>query len=632
MLNAVRIWILFSTLLVASGWILSAFHQLNRIGYGIAFALAAGVLFLWQQKTGWRPRRSPAQSLQKFKRRFKRPAPLIFLTLAVMSFVSGCLYPPYNSDTIAYRIPRVLHWLGEQRWHWIHTMDMRMNVAGCGYEWMITPVWLFTHTDRLLFLINWIPYLMLPGLIFCVLRCSGVSRRVAWWWSWLLASGWCFVMQSASISNDSFAVVYALAAVALAHKSREAGSVTDLILSLLAVALVTGVKQTAIPLVLLWAIVACPQWRIVLARPFTILVAGAFALLISGVPTAVLNFKYAGDWTGLSAISAEDPQWHIKLDSPFWGIVGNLFCLPLQNLEPPFFPLSSKWNLLMKHFVESSYGAHFRSFESFGELSPGISESSAGIGLAIVLMTALSIWAAARFRPAAPQICGSSRYLAIRLVPWVLLAIFMAKVGEAQNARHLAAYYVFLFPLLLAAGGQEQLTRNGWWQKAALASMVTAIGLLVININRPLFPATTLLTQLTDRHPQSKSIAVLQAVYATPSSLQNLNRDLQEKLPTESPIGFAGIGNTESEPILWQPWGSRRVEWVLPQDTPEQLHERGIHFVVIEGYPDWSCRDLETWMIHYHAHLVADIPFQKGGHQERSSHVYITRLDPSNTE
>lgn len=35
MLNLVRFWILLSTLLVGGGWILSAVHQLNRVGYTI---------------------------------------------------------------------------------------------------------------------------------------------------------------------------------------------------------------------------------------------------------------------------------------------------------------------------------------------------------------------------------------------------------------------------------------------------------------------------------------------------------------------------------------------------------------------------------------------------------------------
>ena len=62
-------------------------------------------------------------------------------------------------------------------------------------------------------------------------------KKVAWWWMWLLASGWCFALQAGSIANDSFAAIYILAAVDLALRARETKSVSDLWLSLLAAAL-----------------------------------------------------------------------------------------------------------------------------------------------------------------------------------------------------------------------------------------------------------------------------------------------------------------------------------------------------------------------------------------------------------
>lgn len=628
MLNAVRIWILLSTLLVSAGWVLSAFHELNRAGYSVIFALAAIGLVFWLRGTGSHSKINPAQLLRKFKRRFKRPAPFIFLALTIMSFISGWLYAPFNSDTNAYRIPRVLHWLGRQQWHWIDTVDMRMNVAACGYEWMMTPIVLFTRTDRFLFLINWIPYLMLPGLVFCVLRFSGVSARVAWWWSWLLASGWCYVMQSASVTNDAFAVTYALASVALALKARENLDTSDLLISLLAAALATGVKQTNMPLAILWGIAALPQWRLARARPATAFAAVALGFLVSAAPIAILNFKHTGDWSGVSAITGQYSQWHIRLNSPLWGIIGNAFCLPLQNIEPPFFPLSGAWNGLMERFVRTPFGAHFQSFEDFGALSPGISEASAGIGLAIVVMAAISVWAAIRFRGRLSARGHSVVQRALRLTPWLLLIIFMAKDGEAQNARHLASYYVFLFPAVLVAGGQELLTRRLWWQRTALICMATAAGLLVVNSSRPLFPATTLLTRLAAAHPGSKSIAVLQRAYTGPAGFENLKSNLAGRLPVgETILGFAGSGNCESEPILWEPFGSRSVEWVLPRDTPEQLRQRGIHFVVIENDPGPGSPPLDEWLARYHAHLIAAIPYQRNGHFNASSHIYITRLD-----
>lgn len=63
MLNVVRAWILLSTLLAGAGWILSAFHELNRFGYAVVFALAAAALVFLKKKDGRRAGISRAHSI-----------------------------------------------------------------------------------------------------------------------------------------------------------------------------------------------------------------------------------------------------------------------------------------------------------------------------------------------------------------------------------------------------------------------------------------------------------------------------------------------------------------------------------------------------------------------------------------
>jgi hypothetical protein len=112
--------------------------------------------------------------------RFRRLFPLGFLILAFLALLGGILYAPSNFDGLAYRTPRVLNWLSTQFWHWIHTPDERMNARACGFEWMTAPLLLFTGSDRLLFLINWFSFLLLPGLLFSFLKAFYVPARVAW--------------------------------------------------------------------------------------------------------------------------------------------------------------------------------------------------------------------------------------------------------------------------------------------------------------------------------------------------------------------------------------------------------------------------------------------------------------------
>jgi hypothetical protein len=632
MFNLLRAWILLSTLLVSAGWLLSALHQLNRAGYGIVIFLAAGAFCLWRRRTHWRPQKSPAQLVQKFKKRFIRPAPLLFFCLAAGTFAGGALYDSVNGDSDAYRIPRIFHWLGAEQWHWIHTGDLRMNIAGCGFEWLATPVLLFTHSFRFFFLINWISFLLLPGLIFNVFTQLGVRPRVAWWWMWLLSSGWCYVLQAETDINDSFAVVYALGAVSFALRARMGGRMTDWWFSVLCAALLTGTKQTCIPLAALWAIAVWPGLRPMWLRPRRTLAVLTVAVLISALPLIVTNLWHTGNWMGISHRSAEISGWswtNTTLDSPFWGIIGNAFCLTVQNLKPPIFPLANAWNDAMQHFIQTPAGAHFASFESFALLDNSTRESNAGIGLGICLMTLLSVVWARKLRSAEVQMKTEARTLKwwLRAAPWGLLLLFMAKVGTYQNARQFAPYYVFLFPSLLIASGHARLVRKSLWQFCACAVMMIALLLLIVSRGHPLFPAQTLFGWLQEKYPHSKIASRLLTSYSTQSLVQAQVNVFQNDLPpAEKLIGYYSTYNCIVEPGLWRLSGGRQVERVIPGDAPAKLRRQSIHYLVVDEQALLhSNQTITEWLRIYDAELVKEAALMVRW-EYPLQHFYLVRL------
>jgi hypothetical protein len=632
MLNIVRIWILLSTLLVASGWILSALHQLNRLGYAAVLALAAIGMVFWFKKNKRPVKINFPQARNKFRRRFIRPAPLLFIILAVAAFAGGALYPSVNGDSNAYRIPRVLHWLGEGQWHWIHTGDLRMNIAGCGFEWLAAPLILFTHSYRVIFLINWISFLLLPGLIFSVFTRLGVRPRVAWWWMWLLSSGWCYVFQAETDINDSFAVIYALGSLDFALRARKSGRMGDWWLSLLCAALLTGTKQTSIPLVALWGIAVWPGFRPMWLRPKRTLSVIVIALMISALPLIVINLSHAGNWLGISR-EAKTSTWgwtNTTLDSPFWGIVGNTFCLTVQNLKPPVFPMAGAWNTAMQHFLQTPFGSHFTSFESFAWVDNGTRESNAGIGLGICLITVLSVVWARKFK-SSPDVhivreTGAMEWF-LRMAPWGLLLLFMAKVGTYQNARQLAPYYVFLFPSLLVAPGQVRLVRQAVWQRLACAVMLVAVLLLISSRAHPLFPAQTFFGWLQEKYPQSKIAARLAVSYSTQSFVQTQMNCFQNDLPSsETNIGYYSTFNCVAEPGLWQPFGSRHVERILPGDSPAQLRLQSIRYIVVDEQALLDSKQtVAEWLQMYDAELVKEAAFMTQW-EKPLRHLYLVRL------
>ena len=187
-LPLIRIWIWVSVLASAAGWLLSALGQLNELGYAVFGAVGAAGLWFGRKALGLTSPRGLCH-WKTVRARFCRWLPAGFVVLAFLVFLGGALYPPTNHTALTYRTPRVLHWLAEGHWHWIHTPNYRLNDRCCGFEWLTAPVLLFLKSDRGLFTLNFIPFLLLPGLTFSVCTRLGVRPRVAWHWMWLLPTG-----------------------------------------------------------------------------------------------------------------------------------------------------------------------------------------------------------------------------------------------------------------------------------------------------------------------------------------------------------------------------------------------------------------------------------------------------------
>jgi hypothetical protein len=632
MLFFVRCWILLSTVLCGAGWILSAFYALNPAGYGVIFLLAGIAAVRWQWKIRWPSGEKIRRVCHKLRHRFRQPAPLLFLSLIFLALLSGALFPPVPGDASMYRTPRVLHWLAQGHWHWIRTFDTRLNTRGCGFEWLTAPLLLFTKTDRLFFLINLISYALLPGLIFSVFRRLRVRGQTAWWWMWLLPAGWCYALQAGTLANDGFAAIYALAAVDFALRAGEGRRVSDLWLSVLAMCLLTGVKQTMIPLALLWLIAAAPNFRLLLARPLATAVIIAMGLLVSALPMMCLNLLHDANWAGIPKHPDPMDPWRklVELNSPYWGVIGNVFYLLAQNFATPFLPFYEKWNGGMQRFIQTPLGMHFASFESFGKLPSFLTEQTAGLGLMVCLFLLVSIFWTWRWRSRKSVVVSAPvanfQIHLLRLVPWCLLLLFMAKIGTIETARLLSPYYPYLLPVMLAQKGHQQLVRQRCWQRFGLLAMLSAAAILILSPARPLWPAFTVLADLQQCHPESKVISRLRSFYSTSEIDLVERRPFQEELPAaEHLIGYA-TDIRGLEPGLWRPF-TRQVERVLPDDSRQFLQQRGIHYVVVdEPFLTLSSCTIGQLMQNYDAQLIDQLALSRGWHQA-PEYVYLIRLN-----
>jgi hypothetical protein len=564
----VKPWLVLSAGASCAGWLLSAAGSLNAASYAVL-----GVAFvLWM---GLRARRSGVrwqEGWQKLRRRFRRPLPFAFLLLAGLALIGGALYAPTNYDALAYRLPRVLHWLAEGRWHWIHTDFPRLNVRACGSEWLLAPLLALTRSDRLLFLPNIVSFLLLPGLIFSVFTRLGVARRVAWQWMWLLPSGYCFALQAGGIANDLTAAPYALAAVDLALRARASRDPRLAAWSLIAAALLTGAKASNGPLLLPWAVLIFGTLPQLFRRPLLIAGASLIAALASFLPTAILNFSHTGDWTGVRAEG-------LVMGQPVRRAVANGLIFAGHNLTPPVFPTSGWWNAhVASRFPVPSQGAGLEPFK----LREMQAEEDAGLGMGVcMLLGAASISALFCRPPAKPSRPRGVITLAL-WTPWAALGVFAATAPVfGSAARLITPYYALLILPCLLLPGQRAVVRQRWWGLGVCGVLALAAAVLIATPARPLWPAQTGLSALREKFPAQALLARAETVYATYRVRADGFAPAVALLPAdERVVGLIAFDDPETS--LWKPFGRRRWVHVVPGDTAQTLQARGVRHILIK--------------------------------------------------
>lgn len=576
-----KLWICWCSASLAAGWVFSAFGILNRwsftlllIVFGIVAAASCRDYF-----TGLVD--SPARLIARL-RRFKRPLPLLFAITVLLSFLGGIIYVPVYGDALCYRLPRLFHWVAEGKWHWIHTGDPRLNVVGPNTEWLWAPIWVLTRSEKWCFLISFISFLFLPGVTFAYYRRIGISSRTAWTWMWLLPTGYCYAFQASSIASDGYCATFALASVLLVFRARERRNASDLICSLLAVSLITGVKQTNLLLVVLWAIPMAKAIRIVPIPKLAAVAGIVVAVLISFIPISYLNQKHTGNWKGFPKnTNTRFDQGKLEPDSVFWGIAGNTFAITAQNLLPPYFPWADRWNIAMERFVDSPQGKHLRSFERFGFLLRAPAEHNGGLGIGLSILILISLVAGIGVRSARSSQLQPESLLLIGM-PWLLLLVFMAKISVFQNARYLAPYYPFLLPLFFRQRGYDRLIKKSGWRLGAYFASLLTIFMIIVSRQRPLWPGNFVASLIESRPSGAAFGRRVRNAFAFSDESPRTARWLRQELPaSENIVGYAAeIGYSEA--AIWHTPTVKNVWRFLPEDKIESLRSRGIRYLLVE--------------------------------------------------
>ena len=612
----VAFWIWICAYLNCVGWILSAAHELNGGGYAVALLAGLAGLAGWQRYVGqpfhrlFRPPR---------RRRFRNFFPLSFLFLAVLVFGSGIAYGPSNYDGLAYRIPRILHWLDAGQWHWIHTVFPRLNGRACGVEWVSTPLILLGRSDRLLFLINIVSYLLLPGLIYSVFTRLGVRRRVAWRWMWIIPTGYCFLLQAGGIGNDIFGVPFVLAAVDFALRAKTSRAPSDFFNAVLAAALMTSAKTSNLPLLLPWALAILPAWRLPCRYPLRTAAVIALAIPASFLPTALLNIHYCHDWSGIKTEEV------FQRNDPAVRLADNLVLVTQQNFSPPIFPWAAQWNQAVQHLMPA--GLSERLHQAMVEPDAARfkmeflqMEESAGLGFGVSLLVLLSVAAGIRQTGRAAfrwqfETREAAWLTAIRWSPFVSLLVMLVQSGVYPLSRVITPYYPFLLAALLAGLAQERVVRQFWWRAIAATGFLLALTLLIVIPPRPLFPVNFVLSAVATGHDATSKpeaaggIRLAKHVYAVYHNRHEVFNPVLTRLPPNLKI-LGLFSYDDPETSLWRPFGSRRIEHIRPEDSLKDLKQKGLEYVLIHPQimDAWFHCPAEVWVQRMGGTVVEKIP------------------------
>lgn len=591
---------------VLSGWLLSLAGAVNRVGYSLAFL----PLLFW----GIRSRRGALAALLcrisrhtlRFARhRIRQPLPAIFAITALASAIGGILYAPNNYDFLSYRFARLLHWWNAGQWHWIHSANSRLNFSGTGMEWAMMPSLVLTQSSRLFFLLNFISYLLMPGLVFSVLTLLGIGRRTSWFWMWILPSGYCYASTAGGVGNDAFGTVLVLAALYFGCRATRHGSITALWLGVLAAGLMTAVKGTNLPLVLPFLLAARPAWVLIKSRWAQTLGIVCVALAISFAPTAILNHMHTGDWTG-------DPtnQEKVKTTSTSTALLGNGMLLIMGMLTPPVFPQAATWNTHSQDWIPD--GIRDRLAKDFPRFSLRLGElgteenAGLGCGITILLLTTAGVALFTRRRKAS-QPCR-----------WDVLGGFIVAcvaygslISAESTPRLLTPYYPFIVASVLALPGMDRATRMHWWRRLAILMSLSALLIVILTPLRPLWPAQTVTTALRLRNTESRLLARISSVYTVYHDRADALAPARALLPDNThTIGFIQSSD-DPEVSLWKPLGQRQVMDVIgPEMSNRQwLDKMRIDAIVARRtMVEKQCGSIEKWIIDINGSLIATIP------------------------
>lgn len=406
---------------------------------------------------------------------------------------------------------------------------------------------------------------------------------------WILPMAYGYLLQAGSIGNDLTATTFALTSGYFALRYRAEQKPAFFYYSVLGAALMTSVKLSNIPLVLVWVAALGLTWRPVLKKPVTMLGVALVVLLCSALPTLLLNRIHASSITG-----TPHDSYQVLVRKPVWGLLGNCLVVTKHTLMPPVFPGSHRiWSAIERKLpprVRERLQQEFPRYFKFKlPKLPLETETGLGLGFTFLAVTSGVVGIIARRkRGARPETCTLCVWMG--LAAWIAALWYMVTIRSEAAGRLMLPYYPFLAAPLLCLSGRIPggLWTLPWFRTLAYLAMVSSLVPLVFSPFRPLIPITVT-ERLLGKGGEGHASYFFE-VYRRYRCINDLFLAVRTNIPPEVRL-IAFIGEDDVSVSLWRPFGTRRVVYSL-----RDANKHAWHVIKSEAWHLHSSTELDKWL------------------------------------
>ena len=280
---------------------LSLFHAIDATAIAIAWGVVLPALLLF------RPLRF--HLVVPRLRLFPVAAVAVIAVIAGLICFTALLSPPNSADTMAYHLPRVLHWMQNRTVAFFPTSYLNLIMLQPGAEYMMLHAYVLSGTDAFSNLFQFIGYIGCIVGVSCLAglyRLDDKAQAVAAVFCATLPNA---ILQASGAKNDLVFACFLVCGAVFAARWSERRETADLVLLAIAIGMAFFTKGTAYLFgpPLLMAIVPVRQWL----RAGTAVVLGILA--ING-PQYVRNMDLSGSPLGFDSAQADGLfRWRVEM-------------------------------------------------------------------------------------------------------------------------------------------------------------------------------------------------------------------------------------------------------------------------------------------------------------------------------